>query len=597
MNPTTNSTPPPGLSFGDILFILFRHKWKILTISTGGILGAAALYLFWPVPYQSEARLFIKYVVDTKAPAQGTANDPRIRMPDERTGENVVNTEVEILTSLDLAQKAAEGLTPDVLVKLAGGTNLGEAAIKITKNLLPEGGKKSDVIHVTFKYGDAGVVQPVLRQLINTYLNRHGEIHRALGVFDDFLTKQRDQLKSRLANTERDLRKAKANAHILSIEDSMQSYSFQISKLEQSIMDTGAQLAERQAEVGALTKLLPANAWAAGSPLIASNLPAASSVAAGLHARGGTNLAAAADLPPVASETMDEYKRVCGLLETLSKKQEELSMWLTADSSLAKGVRAQIAANEKAKRKLEEENPGLLAAKALDPRFLAPGSERGSAAAPISSVQMGLIAEMANVPALESRLKVYTNQLEAVQKGAAMVAEAEGTITELERQRLLEEAQYSYFQKNLEELRADEQLSAGKNSNIIPIQTPSPPIRDASKLLKAALTLLFGSIGGAFALAFALEFYVDPSVKRPIEVESRLHLPLFLSIPRLHFNGKTSRHALEAARTPLLPEKSAGGAAPAAGGRQAPRYALHAPWRRGIPATLCGRFRMRCATA
>jgi uncharacterized protein involved in exopolysaccharide biosynthesis/Mrp family chromosome partitioning ATPase len=555
MNQTTNSPAPTGLDFGDILFIVFRHKWKILGISTLGILGAAVLYLFWPVPYQSEAKLLIKYVVDTKAPVQGTANDHQIGMVSERAGEDVINTEVEILTSLDLIQQAAEALPGDVLLKLGTGTNLAMAAAVIRSGLRPEVGKQSDVIRAIFKHKDPGVVQPVLRQLIETYRIRQTEIHRALGLYDD-LAKERDQLKSRLAVTEDELRKAKRGAGILSVvEDSKQSYGDALAKLEQQRMDTEAELAERQGEVSAMTNLFPAAASPGAGSLVASNLSAGAQVASGPTGRSGTNLAAAAYAAPVPSATVDQYKRVGSRLDSLNKREQELLLYLTPETSLVKDVRAQIAASEKERKKLEDENPGLLAAKTLDPGFLGSGSDHTAA----SSGQMGLMAEMAKVRALESRLREYSNQVEIIRRKADLVSDAEGRITELERQRHSEEEQYSYFQKNLEELRVDEQLGASRNSNIIPIQTASPPFRDAAKLRKAALMLLFGSIAGAFTLAFVLEFYLDPSVKRPLEIETRLHLPLFLSIPRLRLNGKAGRHSLEAARTPLLAETNEAG--------------------------------------
>jgi uncharacterized protein involved in exopolysaccharide biosynthesis/Mrp family chromosome partitioning ATPase len=544
MNPPIHSTPSPGLALGDILFIVFRHKWKILIISTLGILGAAALYHFGPVPYQSEAKLFIKYVVDTRAPAQGTANDPKIQMPSERNGENVINTEVEILTSLDLAQQAAAALPPEVLVKLAGGTNLDKAAVVIKKCLLPEVGKQSDVIHVIFQHKDPDVVQPVLKEIIATYFLRHAEIHRSLGLYDEYLTKQRDQLKASLTATENELRKAKEKAGIISIEDSKKYYSEQMARLQQAKMDTDAQLAERQAEVSAMKGLLP------GNPSLAAGSPVAS------------NLAAAAYPAPVATEKVDEYRRVNSLLESLSKEEQGLLMQFKPETTMVKGVRARIAANEEAKKKLEDENPGLLAVRSPEPRIFSSGSDRIESTA-ASIAEMNLIGEMAKIPGLESRLRVLTNQLENIRREAAVVTDAEGAITELGRQRNLEETNYNYFQKSLESRRADEQLgAASRNSNIIPIQTPSPPVRATSKLLKVVAMLLFGSIAGAFGLAFALEFYLDPSIKRATEVESRLHLPLFLSIPRLHLNGKASRQALGAGRTALLPEKTADSAAP-----------------------------------
>src|SRR5690348_3293147 len=103
---------PVGLNLGDIYYALFRHKWKILAISALGVVAALALPLVMPLPYQSEAKLFIRYVLETKSPGQVGANDARIKSPDER-GENVINTELEILTSLDLAQEVATNIGPE----------------------------------------------------------------------------------------------------------------------------------------------------------------------------------------------------------------------------------------------------------------------------------------------------------------------------------------------------------------------------------------------------------------------------------------------------------------------------------------------------
>jgi Mrp family chromosome partitioning ATPase len=55
--------------------------------------------------------------------------------------------------------------------------------------------------------------------------------------------------------------------------------------------------------------------------------------------------------------------------------------------------------------------------------------------------------------------------------------------------------------------------------------------------------VLAGSIGGAFALAFALELFIDQTLKRPAEIETRLRLPLFLSIP--YRNGDVKPKSLK----------------------------------------------------
>ncbi len=48
-----------------------------------------------------------------------------------------------------------------------------------------------------------------------------------------------------------------------------------------------------------------------------------------------------------------------------------------------------------------------------------------------------------------------------------------------------------------------------------------------------------GSFAGAVALAFLIELILDRSFKRPIEIENKLGVPLFLSIPKAKLNGKT----------------------------------------------------------
>jgi len=250
------AAPAPTMSLGDIYYIVFRHKWKIAAISAAGLLGAVLLPLVWPRPYQSEAKLFIKYVLENKSPGQMSANDARIKSPDDR-GENIINSELEILTSLDLAQEVVTNVTAErILARIGGGADPQRAAGVIHRNLLAEVPKKSNVIRIVFQHSDPTVVQPILGQLIETYLRRHAEVHRAVGVFDDFLNKETDELRGRLTTTENALRSAKTNAGIISIEDSKKAYSEQIAKIQQSIFDASAELAERRAEANALAKLL-----------------------------------------------------------------------------------------------------------------------------------------------------------------------------------------------------------------------------------------------------------------------------------------------------------------------------------------------------
>jgi Mrp family chromosome partitioning ATPase len=127
----------------------------------------------------------------------------------------------------------------------------------------------------------------------------------------------------------------------------------------------------------------------------------------------------------------------------------------------------------------------------------------------------------------------------------------------LQRTKDLQESIYKYFAASREQSRINDELGAGHISNISKIQAPSPPFRDRSKQQKMQAMALFGCIAAALALAFVIELYFDRSLKRPVEVETRLGLPLFISIPRVALNGNGKPKRLRNGRAvPLLAEKN-----------------------------------------
>src|SRR5690349_12917396 len=124
----------PGLQLNDIYYTLFRHKWKILGCALAGFVAAAGLYLLNKPMYQSEAKLFVRYVIESKS-FSPNPSDPQVKSPDSR-GDNIINSELEILTSLDIAQQVAEAIGPQKILGMSGGgSNVTDAAIVIQRNL------------------------------------------------------------------------------------------------------------------------------------------------------------------------------------------------------------------------------------------------------------------------------------------------------------------------------------------------------------------------------------------------------------------------------------------------------------------------------
>jgi uncharacterized protein involved in exopolysaccharide biosynthesis/Mrp family chromosome partitioning ATPase len=487
-----------NLSVGDVYHVLFRHKWKIGLISAAGVIAALLLPLIKKTPYTSEAKLYVRYILESSSPTPD-ANDPRIKLPDTR-GDSIINTELEILTSLDLAQQVADTIGPEKILR-AGGREPHKAGAALRKGLTAEVPKSSSVIRITFQHSNRDIVQPVLQQLIDLYLKKHTEIH-AVGAFDDFLTQETQQLGSDLAKTEEDLGRAKTNlGFYASLEDAKKFQGEQISKIRQSIFDAEAELAERKAaarEFGNLYHMNP-------------------------DAVGGTNTGV---LPP---EKIAEYRRVSNLVESLSKKEQEQSVIYKPESAWIQAMHKEVTNNVALKARLEKENPELLSIGFGETR-------RGESG---SNPRADLAAELARVAALNSKIAVLNGQLERLQKEAESVKGAEGTITKLQLQKEIDERRYRHFVQGLEQARIDEKIGTGKVSNIGLIQKPSPPYLDGLKIMKARIAVVFAAFVMALGLAFFLEMFLDHSVKNSSEIEGKLGLPLLLAVPFIQKSTKS----------------------------------------------------------
>src|ERR1700733_2189500 len=144
-----NSQPAehsPGITLGDIYFVLFRHKWKIIFCALIGISAAVVFYLVKLPPFQSEAELLIRYVLDSRSP-NPTANNTRETLPTD-LGDSIINDEIKILTSLDLTKEVAANIGPEkILAKLGGGNDLMTAAGVVSGGLKVEATSRSSVIN------------------------------------------------------------------------------------------------------------------------------------------------------------------------------------------------------------------------------------------------------------------------------------------------------------------------------------------------------------------------------------------------------------------------------------------------------------------
>ena len=519
----------PSLGVDDVLYTLFRHKKKIIGFALLGFAAAAALHLRpKPDSFTASAKLFIRYVVSEgkSVPSDGTVT----KSPD-RGGETILSSEQEILRSLDLATKVAQTIGPEkVLAKLEGGDTLPKAAMAIMERLDVNVPRWSSVITISFKHPDPEITAQVVRLVVDQYLKTHVEIHRSSGMVGEFLAQETDQLRSRLAQTEEELRRARAKAGVSSVEDARKSIVEQINSIRQQVFGLRAEQAAREMTLKQLSerraKLEPKAAAPAGG--------------ASAEANGATTASAAT--PPAVSATeepsaptmavLEEYREAAMLLETHRQREQQLLLTFTPENSRVQGARAQREAAERRKRDLETRYPALvraLAAKAATPAGVAASPARDLA----EEYARAMDQEVTALNTMEAKVKMLTSQVEALRAEAASLDQTEGTIQQLMRKKELEESNYRRYAASLEQSRINEALGSGKVSNISIIQAPTPafidPAKEDSKLVKM---LAAGGLGLGLAWAFLVDFFLDRSVRRPADIERGVRAPLFLTIPR-----------------------------------------------------------------
>src|SRR5674476_18845 len=111
MNKSRDIEPSFGMSLGDIYFVVFRHKWKILALTAIGLIAGGIYYFMKQPPYQSEAKLFIRYVSDSRNFNPEDKNSRVTSVIDP--AQSVMKSEMEILTTFDLFKEVATNVGPD----------------------------------------------------------------------------------------------------------------------------------------------------------------------------------------------------------------------------------------------------------------------------------------------------------------------------------------------------------------------------------------------------------------------------------------------------------------------------------------------------
>jgi len=490
-----------GLSVYDFLFVLFKHKWKIILFSFLGFTGAGTvMYLSMRSPnYETEATLLVRYVLersavdpyDSKVDASGTH------------GAAVMDAELEIIKSADLATEVAGKIGPEkILTAKDPPPNKIDAALGIAKNLDIKAERGSNVIHLKYHHQDPVVAIAVLKQLIESYFVKHLELHRITGALES-VARQTDQARSRLNQTEQELSKLNSDSGFLSLADAKTALEARRNVLRTSMMVAQVELAQQQVKVSSL---------AATMGVLEPNAlkPDSEETEVTIQER------------KARVKAQEQYHDLAEQLALFKLRRNTLMLSRKQGDPMLVTLDRQIALVQQQGLDLIEHYPSL-------------ASQTKMQGAP--SLQMSgtdLNTERAQLAAFEAKCKALTEQAKKADDDMEKLSANSQAFTNLERRRHLEEDKYLYAETSLERAHVDETLNPAKMPNIGVVQNPTAPIKIVTVTTRRlALGLAAFGILIGLALAFLIEWVIDRRVARPIEIQTRLQLPLMMSIPHI----------------------------------------------------------------
>jgi Mrp family chromosome partitioning ATPase len=231
-----------------------------------------------------------------------------------------------------------------------------------------------------------------------------------------------------------------------------------------------------------------------------------------------------------------EYESLIYRLSALRQRKVDLLGTYTVQNARVQAAQTQIDRLEAERSELERKFPQLAAR----------GTKAGESA--------DLVSENARLAGLVARVESLRERFREAQARAKQLSELGPQIAELERKKEVEEANYKYFQSTLDKTRIDEALDPSKMPNITAVQKPSVPVMVTAPRTGLALKLAGGGIALGVAIALALDFVLNRTVRRRVELERRLRTPVLMSIPfmgahdrlRLSMNGSRNGNGSDA---------------------------------------------------
>ncbi len=508
----------------DYVESIYRHRGKLLLYNLAIAALAVAVMLLWPREYRSESKLWLK-IGRENSRLDPTASTGKTIAIQENDREDEIKSVLDIIASRGVIEGAVDLLGPKVVlgdeplpgaedeepetsfaktIKGALGsaidlvkeidpiTDREEAVQEIIKHMGVSAERKSNVVSLKYDTSSPELAQAVVQSLIDQYKATHARVHTTTGS-RRFFSEQLDQLKERVAQAAEDLRIAKDEIGLASVDGHRRMLEVQMEDVGKGRLSASSALAEAKARAEELQRQLKSQPAQIQS--------------------------AERSVPNTGRDSIRDQ------LYTLQVQRMELESTMNAGNPKLEAIKKQEA---EARRTLAEQTT----------------KARSEITRSINVIHRDLALELAqvrsNVSGLQATLDELNQQEEKVRTKIANLNRQDSKIRQRKRDMELAESNYMSYAESLEDARMDEALNDSAFSNISVAQAPTleeKPISPAKSIVAilGLAAMLFGSLAIAAGALLA-----DNSVSRQKDVAELVQSPLIISIP----NRRSYRNVL-----------------------------------------------------
>ncbi len=256
---------PTEKSVRDILYVLFKHKWKIIIIFVIAMIITSLILLSQPDMFESNAKILV-----------GGRQASPVELVTGISGPSEINAEIELLRSRGFAEAVVDEMGPETvlyipedyvspidmlfnllkkigLFKMMGKSDdpvkIREYAIEdFMETLYIRVVPRSNIINISYLAITPELAQEILTNTIEIYKDKHIEIHTT-AISMKFLTDETEKLKAGLKKSEEELRQFRNQIDVISLPEQQTFLLASIGEIQSAVQETEANISGTEAAI------------------------------------------------------------------------------------------------------------------------------------------------------------------------------------------------------------------------------------------------------------------------------------------------------------------------------------------------------------